>query len=326
MRSVSLFAAIALLAAPAMADIGSKLRTLDKVETVPATKVSPQFEADTYRFGYPYRTLRGTSPKACDIKCSEDTKCAAWSLVPATFSKGPKCELKSSVGSTEFRPGGVSGIAHRFFPKQQSLKSAIKSAPPSVVNKLPPKYRPKPQAPRPQIILREPKLLGGPSSSEARPQRVTRVAPPSGSTNVTINSVGAPIRTPAPLQPVQPVKPAPRPAETVIRIDPKQQAPAAVPFARPVPKNQPAPRPVPVTAPAPAPRPAPAPQTRVPTGEPSQSGVAIYPPPPPIQPRKPWTERKPGEASYSVQSLDVLPGDEEATAGFVNGVPEDGEN
>ncbi|MEL7231617.1 MAG: hypothetical protein AAGJ85_03825 [Pseudomonadota bacterium] len=54
-------------------------------------------------------------------------------------------------------------------------------------------------------------------------------------------------------------------------------------------------------------------------------GVQIDPPPPPIQPhnRTPWHKRTGAEPDYSVSDLDIIPGDEEATAGFVGGVPEE---
>jgi hypothetical protein len=52
------------------------------------------------------------------------------------------------------------------------------------------------------------------------------------------------------------------------------------------------------------------------------STVQIYPPPPPIQPRTPGTARTHDDVIYSVVDMDFIPGDEEATAGYLDGAPD----
>jgi hypothetical protein len=42
-----------------------------------------------------------------------------------------------------------------------------------------------------------------------------------------------------------------------------------------------------------------------------------------MQARRPWTERSNGDPEYAVQDMDFIPGDEQATAGFVTGIPDE---
>ncbi len=330
MRILPALAAFALLAAPAFADHHAKTV---KVKTVPAPERLPAHEPDTYRFGYPYNAMRGTTPGQCEQMCNRDDSCAAWSLTPATFEVGPRCELKRSVGSASFRPGAVSGISRTYQP------DPVRTGPMRYKPKPPPEIaQPAPRRVEPKPARSMNELLGGPTrvtSSLDRPSPRTVVRP-----------------APTPLAP----KVYRGPGEGAVPNYVKQPAPVTAPAAAP------APRPAPVIAPAPAPmpsqpssvlkRPAQAVPAQTPPGPPpparvvpqfqmvpdapaaaapapvatapltSPGGVQIDPPAPLPNRRKPWTERMSGTPDYSVGDGGYVPGDEEATAGFVEGAPE----
>lgn len=67
------------------------------------------WQADTYRPGGTYASYRGTTAQDCHAICKAEAQCAAWSLTPATFRAGPRCELKGTAGDTSLWPGAVSG-------------------------------------------------------------------------------------------------------------------------------------------------------------------------------------------------------------------------
>lgn len=318
MRILSALAAIAIIASPAFADHAK----VTKRATVPVDTRLPAHEPDTYRFGYPYNILRGTSPGQCEQMCNRDQSCAAWSFVPATFQVGPRCELKRSVGSQINRPGAVSGIAIKFHPVPQRSVQA-----PAAQTSVRQTYRPAPQAaPRPvqtTRIMSAPQpapaqpyqmkeLMGGPTtvrSGQDTPGRITRAPAPQPAPVAAPTVYAGPrpltqmpnavTRRPAAPQPAQPAtRPAPPPARPV-------------PQFQMVPEDEMAPAPAPVQATAP-----------VATAPTSTGGVAISPAAPIQNRRKPWTERSNGDPDYSVGDSGFIPGDEEATAGFVDGLPE----
>ncbi len=218
MRRLTAFPFAAVLAAAAMvlAPIGSADAEGELLGGPEGSRLNGH-TPDTYRFGYPYRSSRGTTPYACASQCDSDATCAAWSLTPATFRMGPRCELKRSIGSSERRPGAVSGIASRFHPKAQPVRQA--------------------SAPSPKPALRP---LAARTTSTSSPPRVDAMT----------RSVSRPIESPVQIHP-----------------------------------------------------------------EPG-------PPPPTIQPRKPWTERTQDDLIYSVEDMDFIPGDKEATAGYLDGAPD----
>lgn len=108
MRIVLPVLAAALFAAPAMA-VKPTPEAPDALAGAPIVA-----EENTYRFGYPYRSERGTTVDACALACNRDASCAAWSLTPATFKIGPRCELKRAPGAASYRPGAVSGISEEW--------------------------------------------------------------------------------------------------------------------------------------------------------------------------------------------------------------------
>jgi len=359
--------ALALIASPAFAQ-----NTVTKKRVVPADNRLPGHEPDTYRFGLPYNTMRGTTAGQCELMCNRDDSCAAWSLAPATFSMGPRCELKRSIGSAEYRPGAVSGIAVKYQPKspvrqqsysqptrvtsrgqriitpqpratyrpaeqpiaQPTRRVVIQPAPMTrVVPRGVPSTRNEPRVtttPRPAPVRTvpttrqgEPVLMGGPTPTEAE-RRITRAPAPKP------RPTAAPVqRRPEPVMATPTPRPAPQPRpmpQQAVRPQPTPQ-PTAVRPAGPPPPTKPVPQfqmnPQTATRPAPAPQPQAAPKSAPAqaTAPVSTGGVQIDPPPPVMQARRPWTERSNGDPEYAVQDMDFIPGDEEATAGFINGAP-----
>ncbi len=300
MRSfITLFfiCALATVAPPAFADANDELKG-GPVET----RMSGH-EPDTYRFGYPYSSTRGTTPGLCEQNCNRDNACAAWSLVPATFRMGPRCELKRSIGSSQRRPGAVSGIASKFHPRAQPMRQTASSPPRPV----PARTAPRPAAPpvvRASPVRRAPGPAQRPVIYRPGPRSDTSglKGAPSNSGQIIRT---APTRRPVITTPPPAARPAPAPVlDAVTRPGPPPPSRAAGRFEL-------------------HPQPAPSPLPPAPVGTQSQPGeVQIFPPPPPIKPRKPWTERGNDEADYSVQDMDYVPGDEQATAGYIDGAPE----
>lgn len=323
MRILPALAALLLLSAPAFGD--NHQRT-SKVANVPEDNRLPGHEPDTYRFGLPYNTYRGTTPGQCEQMCNRDDSCAAWTLAPATFSMGPRCELKRSIGSSEYRPGATSGIAFKYQPTPPRRAPAYTPAPREVRRVAPPPAVRQPVQPittAPRTAIRAvprpapvatvrgsgPELRGGPTPT----QRVVVPVKPAPRP-VTTTTRPAPTPAPAPAARPQPVqRPMPQPQQTA----PQSPPPGPPPPTRATPQFQMQPA-VPQPAPSPQPQPTQAPAiATAPSQTPTSGGVQIDPPPPAIKPRRPWTERMGSETDYSVGELEFIPGDEEATAGIV---------
>lgn len=294
--------ALTLLAAPAAADMS---QSTSSVKTVPEDTRLPGHEPDTYRFGQPYNAVRGTSPAQCEQVCDRDQGCAAWSYVPATFQLGPRCELKRSVGAQSFRPGAVSGIASRFHPVPEVIYS---DGEPGSVSHVSSSGVRSAQATSTQNRS-ERSLMGGPT--------IVRT----GASSLAGDAV---IATPA-------TRPAPAPtplAATPLAI---VRRPAPAPTPKPVPTTPP---PQPLTPRVSTPAPTAPPQRAVPQFEmtPGQAstpapaavdGGVQFDPEGPLQTgRRPWTERTSTDPDYSIVDPDYIPGDEQATAGFLDGVGE----
>ncbi|MEM1036905.1 MAG: PAN domain-containing protein [Pseudomonadota bacterium] len=342
MRAVfSLLFALALFAGGAFA----QTQVVKTGSVVTQDNRLPGHEPDTYRFGIAYLSTRGTSPGQCEAACNRDAnRCASWTLVPATFQMGPRCELKRNIGAQQYRPGSVSGITLRYQPKGNELQQAFERR--STVPQPRATYRSATPAPQP-VTTRQVPIRRAPTSpststvmtAPSGPAPALRGAPPpppSSPVNLAPTPMDRPIppirvapepSMPAPApQPVQPVKPE-RPPQ--FEMQPSSATPVPAPQPAPTPTRQIQPirrsAAVPAPSPEPAPQPAaqPAPVATVPV-EPS-GGVQMDPPPPPIQPRSrtPWNERTGAETDYSVSDIDIIPGDEEATAGFIGGVPEE---
>lgn len=335
--------ALALIASPAFAE-----NTVTKKRVVPADNRLPGHEPDTYRFGLPYNTMRGTTPGQCEMMCNRDDSCAAWSLAPATFQMGPRCELKRSIGSAEYRPGAVSGIAFKFQP-QSLVRQQSYSQPTRVTNS-----GQRIIAPQPTTTYRpaERPITQPAQRAVTQPAPMTRIEPRGVPTTRIEPRVttprAAPVRAlPAPRQgePVLMGGPTPSEAERNLTRAPSPTQ-AAIPVQRqPEPvmvTPRPAPQPQPMPQQAVRPQPAPAQTATRPAGPPpptqpvpqfsmtpqatapsSTGGVQMDPPPPVMQARRPWTERSNGDPEYAVQDMDFIPGDEQATAGFVTGIPDE---
>ncbi len=274
----------------------------------PDTMPNMIVEPDTYRFGYPYRSERGTTPEQCAAQCEREARCAAWSLTPATFKVGPRCELKRKVGTAEPRPGGVSGVALRPYPAAATQTSAGGSErrilPPLNTGAYSP--APPPSAPSQKPINQQPRIIM-----------------PATSTAETATPAPRPVAEPKALP--KPI-PAPQPLQVPAVDAMRRAAPRPQPVAVPAPKPAAPPAPAvnamtrarPVVSEAIAPLPAP------PVAPAAQPATRVAPPPAP--PRKPWTERTADDIDYSVQEMDFIPGDREATAGFLSGAPEEPED
>lgn len=238
-----------------------------------AAEPATHYELNTYRQASTIASLRGSTPEACSAACSADAMCAAWTLTPATFRIGPRCELKRAPGRTTPRPGAISG-----------LSEALLNAPQARV--------PEAAAPADET----PELAGG--VEEPVP---TAAAPP---------APAEPAAPPAPQPVAATVAPTPVPAEAV-------PAPAAVEPPRPAVQPAPAPAPSPET-PAPDAPPTPQPASA------EASGTMIAPPPmspnpttgTDTRPALPLRKQQEPVPSYSVQRMDVLPGDYEGTGGL----------
>ena len=312
MRAFPALFAIAMFAVPAFAD--NALQGGDALQGGPLT-----VEDNTYRFGDLYHSERGTTVEACAQMCTADQGCASWSLTPATFRMGPRCELKRTPGEAVSRPGATSGMSEIW--QMDPARHAAMRYQPRVPESRQPAAVPLDQlrpSPVPRTFgdpppVREPELMGAPGPQAAvqpKPVKAVTRAAPTQTAQVHRGPgegvVPEYVKQPAP-QPAVPVsQEAGRQAPKPVFKDPARKAPSATPVAanlNAVVKRQSQasqPVPTPVAAPAPAPAPAPEPQ------------------------RVPWTERTGTTPNYSVGGSGYVPGDEDATAGFVEGVPEAG--
>ncbi len=196
MRIVTVLMAACLFALPANAT----KPTPD--EPVPALAGGPLVvETNTYRFGDTYRSERGTSGEACAKICNGDPNCAAWSLTPATFKMGPRCELKTNPGTASHRPGAVSGMTEAL--QMDPVRDAIMRYQIQVPESRQPAAVPLDQL-RPSPVLRTfgdplpktaPELLGGPGT------KISTVLRPEAQAGVTPSAPAAPLRINAVLKP-----------------------------------------------------------------------------------------------------------------------------
>lgn len=359
MRVLPLLLAAAVMSSPAIA------------EKPAPESIKIAIENDTYRFGDLYRSERGTTIEACAQMCQQDQACAAWTLTPATFQIGPRCELKRTPGAASHRPGAVSGMNEylQMTPDRHGEMRYLVPVPASRQPAAVPLDQLRP-SPVPRVFgdplpPTEPELLGAPEpkiSAVMRP--TTPIAEPAPA--ITAMPVPAPMPAPAPEQSVEvlrapgqgevpqyvkqpaPTEPHPlykepirtaAPAATTVPASPKtvfkdpaRRAPAPQAATanfnavekRPV-RQAPAspPPPVKVAAPSGAVAPKP-PFPAVATNREPEPAVPTAPTAKPLPQRVPWTERDGMTPNYSVGS-GYVPGDEEATAGFTEGVPELGE-
>lgn len=280
MRAWSAFLALTLFAMPAIAE-----------SSLAGENIA--VEADTYRFGDLYRSERGTTAEACAQMCTADLACAAWSLTPATFRLGPRCELKRDPGSASHRPGAVSGMS-AVWQMDPSRHGAMRYQPSVPESRQPAavplgQLRPSP-APRvfgdPLPANTEPDLLGGPTPQASAviqaPVQPVEVARAPG-----MGEVPNYVKQPVPTEPHPLYKEPVRQGDLNAVQTPKAQQVVTRPQLEAVPAQPPAP----AVPQAPA--------------------------------RVPWTERDGATPNYSVGS-GFIPGDEDATAGYVEGVPDAG--
>ena len=233
MRALSSLVALAVFASPALAEDALKGGVL-------------AFEENTYRFGDLYRSERGTTVEACAEMCTADRACASWSLTPATFRLGPRCELKRTPGEAVSRPGGASGMSEvwqmdpaRHTPMRYQ-PSVPESRQPAAVplDQLRPSPVPRTFGDPPPV--REPELLGAPfaqTTIQTRTVAASTVAPPKQAQSVEVYrgpgqgvvpdyvKQPAPAKTPVPQK--EPVRETPAP----VFKDPARKAPPPQPVA-----------------------------------------------------------------------------------------------
>ena len=318
MRALSSLIALAVFASPALAE-----------DTLEGGVLA--FEENTYRFGDLYRSERGTTVEACAEMCTADRACASWSLTPATFRVGPRCELKRTPGEAVSRPGGASGMSEVW--QMDPARHAAMRYQPSVPESRQPAAVPLDQlrpSPVPRTFgdplpVREPELMGAPSAqTTVQTRTVTAQAVAAPKQTRTVEVYRAPgqgvvpdyVKQPTPVEASAPQKEPVRQTSKTVFKDPARKAPVAQPAVsnlNAVVRRQ-SQSPQAVAAPAPAPQPAPAP---VPTPEPVPAPISE-----PAPQRVPWTERTGNTPNYSVGGSGYVPGDEDATAGFVEGFPE----
>lgn len=330
-------------------------------------------EADSYRIGQTYQSERASGLQACAAACAEDQRCVAWSMTPPTFRVGPRCELKSSAGQSQPRPGYMSGLSGDMAPPQTASietqtaptrttvasrpvgsdvlaggRTATASRATASMPPAPPGAATSHMLPTPQTPVRQTATRPASQQPTTRTQLASTVAARSASTSTQIEQRPQTVRT-------APARTVTREVET--RPVPQQAArtlPAATPpasIARP--ENDPSryvTRRTVSRAPSPSPQPttqAPTTTTRAPTptvtqtsatpstaarttSSPAASTVPAASTSVDTRPPLPRPSRLPSLPSplerngtaYSVQNVGGFPGDYDATAGFVDGLPE----
>ncbi|MEL7109361.1 MAG: PAN domain-containing protein [Pseudomonadota bacterium] len=320
-------------------------------------KVNIAYETNTYRFGEILRSERGTTIEDCAMMCSQDRACMSWTLVPATFRMGPRCELKTSPGVASHRPGAASGMSEMW--QMDAGRHA--------------EMRYQPRAFGEPLPEREPELMGAPTAPtsaeiqtpapaapapvQARVAPANRVDTPPPAAPIIMAAPARPTPPPAAPAPIQtaavPVAPTPIAKPDVISIEtaaPKPLSEVVVargPAAGATPRYVKQPAPAPESAPAEphplyrAPKRVAAPtNSKLVFKDPSRDQVAPDQPvadynavlkresqsaptpqtvSTPAEPvRLPWTERDTAAPDYSVGGGEFIPGDEDASAGLVD--------
>ena len=268
--------------------------------TAQAEDVAPAaaYEPDTYRVASPYQSLRGSTPEACAAICERDPVCRAWTLTPPTFRIGPRCELKSSPGDARNQPGAISGLS-------TTVRQAAAAAPPPQPATPPAPAEPKP-APAPVDVPLKPRpapdaLAGAPQAASPPQQNVVRRTRERTIVETRTVPGEAPATPAPPALEMPPATPEPPAAVTLEPLPP-------VPTLRP---RDPATAP---SVPTPAPTPTPVQPEPAPPRQPPRWVSDAERPPLPSP-----TERS--ARTYSVQDIDLLPGDIEDSAGIAGRLP-----
>ena len=305
MRVLPVLLAAAVFAAPALAE-----------KPTPDAKVT--VEDNTYRFGDLYRSERGTTVEACAQMCTQESSCASWSLVPATFSLGPRCELKRNPGVASHRPGAVSGMSE-FWQMDPSRHGEMRYQP-----QIPVGYQPAP-VPVEQLDgspADEPALVGGPGERaeimiEPEPQIAAapiKTLPPQA---VAVEVARAPAQVVMPTPVKQPALDEPHP---LYRKPVRTAQPSAVPTVFKSPAES-----------APQAQPASAEFNAVQkrTTQAVSAPVAESPVPPPPTPKPmvqpaPWAEPISDDLDETVKVSDIVADEDDATNDFLDGLSEVG--
>lgn len=315
-----------------------------------APDAAVHMEADTYRAANTYESMRSAGTQACAAACTEDQRCAAWTVTPPTFRLGPRCELKTSAGQSVSRPGYVSGLSGMTQPAPQTV-AARPSAPAT-------------RQPASQAVAAG-TLAGGRNDTAVRAY-ASQNTPAGAATGTVYEGPNGPVAMsgmrPAPVTMAQPASTsAGRPdpvqrtqiASSIARTETRSPAvspptaASAQTAAQPTVKRTVTRRVVAEEPPAMIARPAegdaaryvtkPAPQpvsstprqpqtptvsTRtVPSTAQTASATTVTPPTRAARAPLPSPKER-GVPAYSVQRMGQFPGDYDATAGYVEGLPE----
>ena len=280
------FLALAALTLPAMADSHAKTT---QTSITPEVERMAGHETDTYRYGTILGAVRGSTPQNCEILCSQNGACSTWTYLSATFESGPICEIKATIGRQIYRPGAISGIAFKYQPGSPTPPLPAKTVPIA--------------GPVKQPVLRTVKtpppgveLMGGPETPAPVPQTHQLDAAenhPSQRVSAHVSKAESIPARRGEKHPEMRKAPASPPGPEQTRQRPQFRMTSA-----------------PIIEPAPA----------MPSSPSSQAPEPVQTRPvhAPTAGRRPWTERKSGETGYSVSGMDYVPGDEEATAGYLN--------
>lgn len=235
---------------------------------------------------------RGTTPDACKALCEADRRCTSWTLTEPTFRIGPRCQLTMSArlepatSATPVRPARPEPMAN----------SAARS---------PEQLRPTQPVAEPAPPVSPTKAVSPDALQTPAPQASVAAAAPEESVRPTASSqsqIAAPSRSNA--RPALSAQNVPAPPPMIARRQPK-----------PASTTPPAPQPA-AHSPAPA-------TNSVAPGSVSNEGLKPLPGAPRVSTgadeRPPLPRRRLQQTpSYSVQSLERLPGDYDATAGYVD--------
>lgn len=274
----------------------------------PATAKGPASSAEGTVFAaHPstYSSTRGTSAQSCEETCKRDSQCTSWQLTPPTFRIGPRCELQRGpvTNRTSAPPTPI--------PARPAMPPEPVAAAPVSIPQADPRPAPSPaRAPAPAPALAPSvDLRGGPEKPLSRaPQPVAKERPVPAVSPAPSPQMAAPVPAAA--------RPAGMSAARLPEITKRSELPAV---------SQPSPAPPPMIArpqAAPVAEPAlsgPAPVQSKPLPPIARlSGNSSGEPRPALAPRPaigqderpPLPRRKLGDnPTYSVQSIELVPGD-----------------
>ncbi|GGB66150.1 MULTISPECIES: hypothetical protein [Henriciella] len=306
-----------------------------------------------------YASQRGSTAAVCEATCMRDAKCTGWALTLPTFRVGPRCELKQAE---VYRAASQPPRQERILSDIPARPKVQQPAPPpaSIRQVQPAAVGPETQNPQPASAETATQIIEANRQSDrprqTDPGRSQQIVESTLRGTTPTSSSAAPVRVPVPTpQPVQRTRTVvttpPRTVTTARALAPKTASPATPPNAAPAPPpliarpsaaatrsatTSPAEPPFPVSPVPPASdvRPPRAGPEAAPAALdekqplPARTSAASRQPLPSLgaddRPPLPRRRLNDGQA-YSVQKMEILPGDLEATAGYLETLPDQDE-